>query len=192
MWATVTMGELVALMALFALILAVTTALVWAVVAAARAQMAQSRNLKALYVEVELNVAALERWGLDAARVRRDRAPAAFAPRRAVFQAVAADLPRAPQSALERLLDFYAALETLERMTIQVTLNSEPSQMADAFAALEPTAQAAAALGRRALFSFNIEGAVPASTPMRVPAEPPATSETEAAPANENARRQAA
>lgn len=167
MWATVTMGELISLMALFALILAVATAIVGAIVVWMRGNLALKRGLAALYAEVELNTAALERWGFDAARARRDSLPAAFAPRKAVFQSISALLPRTPRPTLEKVLDFYTALETLERMSIQATLNTPPADAGEAFLALKPTAEQAATLGRRALFSFSIEGAVPAMAPLR-------------------------
>ncbi|MCI4666499.1 MAG: hypothetical protein MRY74_17455 [Neomegalonema sp.] len=162
MWATVTMGELVAIMALFAVILSATAAVVSALAMWMRRKAAQQRALKALYIEIELNTAALERWDFDVARARRDRAPTAFAPRKAVFASLGVTLHETPQPSLERALDFYAALETLERMSIQATLNTAPGDSGDAFAALKPMVEMAAAQGRRAMFSFAIEGAVPA------------------------------
>ncbi len=156
---TLSVGEVLLGAAVFALVLAGAQALL----ARLRARAAVARALDALYTEMTLNTRALERWSFAAAKARRDGEGAAFAPRRAVFGGLGATLHALPKPALEKTLDFYAALESLERQSVQAALGATPAATGEAFWALRVAAEEAAKLGRAALFRFEIEGAAPAT-----------------------------
>lgn len=168
MSAALSIGEIFLLAGGVALLFAAAHVFMSGAVSALSARSAMNRALDALYTEMTLNTRALERWSFEAAKARRDGAAVAFAARRAVFDGLGEALHQMPKPALEKALDFYALLASLERLSAQAALRGA-AESGEAHWALRAAAEEAAAFGRAAQFSFEIEGAVAAVERPRAP-----------------------